>query len=56
MEFQDILKTLAVGIVIVFTIAIIFNIGGIKKCRNNGGGLYHYFSGKCDNPIKPIKV
>lgn len=56
MEFQDILKTIATGIVIVFTIAIIFNIGGIKKCRNNGGGLYHYFTGKCKDPIKPIKV
>jgi hypothetical protein len=53
MSLKSLIKNIVIFCIIVFVLAIIVSINGIRKCRLKGGGLYHYFSGKCDN-IKKI--
>jgi hypothetical protein len=49
MSLKSLIKNIVIFFIIVFVLAIIVSINEIRKCRKKGGGLYHYFSGRCDN-------
>jgi hypothetical protein len=52
MGLKSLIKNIVIFCIIVFALAIMVSINEIRKCRNRGGGLYHYFSRRCDNIIK----
>lgn len=45
MNLLSFLKIVGVLAFLVYFFAILFNIKKIRKCRNNGGGLIHFFTG-----------
>ena len=45
MKLITFLKIIGIFTGIISAFAILFNINKIRKCKKNGGGLVHYFTG-----------